>query len=106
MNFNRLLNTPVGQAFISFILGIGIATLFRTVCKDGDCITFDGPILSEIDENKIFKHNDICYKYKQHSTSCMANKKTISIKSTEQQKKDKANTLTKTPSPMSILENK
>lgn len=95
MNFNRLLNTAVGHAFISFILGIGIATLFRTVCKDGDCLSFDGPILSEIDEDKIFKHNDTCYKHKLHSTSCMANKRTISIKS---------NTLTKTPSPMSILD--
>ena len=81
MNFNRLLNTDVGRAFVSFILGIGIATLFRQVCKDGDCLIFDGPILSEISEDKIFKHNDKCYKYKRRSETCMDNKKQIPIHS-------------------------
>jgi len=94
MNFNRLLNTDVGRAFVSFILGIGIATLFRTVCKDGDCISFNGPILSEMDEDKIFKHDDQCYKYKRHSSTCMPNKKTVSIKSKDA---EEPNTLTKTP---------
>ena len=86
MNFNRLLNTYVGRAFVSFILGIGIATLFRQVCKDGDCLVFDGPILSEISEDKIFKHNDKCYKYKRRSQTYMPNKKTIPINSDEDEK--------------------
>jgi len=91
MNFNRLLNTDVGRAFVSFILGIGIATLFRQVCKDGDCITFDGPILSEIDEDKIFKHNDQCYKYKRRSHTCMDNRKTIPINSKDPKPEEKSN---------------
>lgn len=103
MNFNRLLNTDVGRAFISFILGIGIATLFRTVCKDGECISFNGPVLSEIDESKIFKHDDQCYKYKRHSSTCMPNKKTISINSKEEDAVQ-PNTLTKTP--MSLFDKK
>jgi hypothetical protein len=81
MNFNRLLNTEAGKAFISFIIGIGLATIFRKVCKDGECITFKGPILSEIPEDKIFKHNNTCYKYKLHSNTCMKEKKTLDIDS-------------------------
>jgi hypothetical protein len=103
MNFNRLLNTPVGQAFVSFILGIGIATLFRTVCKDGDCVSFNGPILSELDENFIFKHDDSCYKYKKHSSTCMSNKKTVPIDSNGNPE-PKSESLTKTSSPMSLFQ--
>ena len=79
MNFNRLLNIDVGKAFISFIIGIGIATIFRKVCKDGECITFKGPILSEISEDKIFKHNNTCYKYKLKGTTPINEKQTIDI---------------------------
>ena len=101
MNFNRLLNTTVGRAFVSFILGIGIATLFRTVCKDGDCVTFNGPILSELDENLVFKHDDSCYKYKRHSSTCIPTKKTVSIDSNGGSD-PKPESLTKTP--MSLFE--
>ena len=79
MNFNRLLNTDTGKMFISFILGIGIATLFRSVCKDMDCIDFNGPVLSEVSEDKIFKHNNVCYKHKLHSQTCLDTKKTVKI---------------------------
>ena len=79
MNFNRLLNTDVGKAFISFIIGIGIATVFRKACKDGECITFEGPVLSEVSEDKIFKHNNTCYNYKLKGTTCIDSKKTVNI---------------------------
>lgn len=104
MNFNRLLNTSVGRAFVSFILGIGIATLFRTVCKDGDCVSFNGPILSELDESYIFKHDDSCYKYKRHSSTCMPNKKTVPIDSNSSPEPNKPEPLTKTSSPMSLFQ--
>jgi|TARA_Y100000992_G_scaffold120854_2_gene79201 hypothetical protein len=79
MNFKRLLGTDVGKAFISFIIGIGIATIFRKVCKDGECITFKGPILSQISDDKIFKHNNSCFSYKLNSNTCMDEKKTLHI---------------------------
>ena len=79
MNFKRLLSTDVGKAFISFIIGIGIATIFRKVCKDGECIVFKGPILSQVSDDKIFKHNNSCYSYKLNSNTCMSEKKTLHI---------------------------
>ena len=45
MNFKRLINTSLGKIIISIMLGLGLATLFRKVCKDKNCITFKGPIL-------------------------------------------------------------
>ena len=62
MNFRRLFHSDVGKNIISIILGLGLATLFRKVCNDKNCIQFNGPIIDDI-EDKTFKHGDKCYKY-------------------------------------------
>jgi hypothetical protein len=78
MNFKRLLNTPIGIAFISILLGLGLATLFRKVCKDRDCIIFNGPVITDV-IGKVFKHDNKCYNYKFHPSSCNQNKKIINL---------------------------
>jgi len=78
MNFKRLLNTELGKVFISILLGLGLATLFRKVCTDKNCITFNGPVLSEID-NKTFKQGNTCYKYERESVKCDSAKQIIDI---------------------------
>ena len=50
MNFKRLLETPMGISFISIILGLGLATLFRKVCTDKNCIVFNGPVIEDIED--------------------------------------------------------
>ena len=61
MHLKRLLNTSLGKFFISVLLGLGLATLFRKVCTDKNCISFNGPVISDID-NKIYKYGEKCYK--------------------------------------------
>jgi hypothetical protein len=78
MHIDRLLNTELGHVFISILLGLGLATLFRKVCKDKNCIVFNGPVISEVD-NKTFKHGDECYKYTISPTKCDATKQIIDI---------------------------
>lgn len=80
MNFKRLLETPMGISFISIILGLGLATLFRKVCTDKNCIVFNGPVITDVDD-KIYKFNDKCYKYSIEPSICDKNKKIIDIKS-------------------------
>ena len=69
IQLDRLLNTEMGKNAISVILGLGIASLFRKVCNDKNCIHFEGPILSDID-GKIFKSGDKCYRYDTEHVSC------------------------------------
>lgn len=76
MNVHRLLNSEPGKIVISIILGFGLATLFRKVCTDKNCITFHGPIISEED---IYKHDEKCQKYVLQSTKCDSTKKIIDI---------------------------
>jgi len=78
VNFKRLLNTGLGRFFISVLLGLGLATLFHKVCTDKSCINFNGPVISDI-ENKIYKHDNSCYKYTSESVSCDAKKQIVDI---------------------------
>jgi hypothetical protein len=83
MNFKRLLNTPIGVAFISILLGLGLATLFRKVCTEKNCIVFNGPVISDV-SGKIFKYGEKCYKYDINPALCDKNKKVVDIKSPTQ----------------------
>jgi hypothetical protein len=78
MNFKRLLNTPIGTFFISILLGLGLATLFRKVCTDKNCINFNGPVISEID-GKTYKFGEYCYKYSLMPSKCDIMKRIINI---------------------------
>ena len=81
MNLKRLLYTPAGKIFISIILGLGLATFFRKVCKDRNCIVFHGPVISDF-EDKIYKYGDKCYRYTTKSDKCEnENKKVLDIRS-------------------------
>lgn len=76
MNFQRLLNTKLGQFFISILLGLGLATLFKRACTEKNCIVFNGPTLKEFDD-KIYKHEGKCYKYNSNSAKCNGETKQI-----------------------------
>jgi hypothetical protein len=76
-NLSKFFRTETGKHIMSAILGFGLATLFRTVCTDRNCIVFEAPPLDDI-EGKIFKHGEKCYKFKSVSTKCDSSKKTIS----------------------------
>src|SRR6056300_841079 len=76
MNFQILLNTKLGQFFISVLLGMGLAKLFRRACNDKNCIHFNGPVISKFDD-KIYKHEGKCYKYSATSAKCNKNTKKV-----------------------------
>jgi hypothetical protein len=68
MQIRALLNSKLGKIFISILLGLGLATMLRSTCKEKQCIRFKGPIISEVDD-KIYKHGEKCYKYKSESSA-------------------------------------
>lgn len=78
MNIKRLLNTETGKTLISILLGIGLASLFRKVCKDKNCIQFNGPVIGDF-EDKTYKHGSKCYKYKVEADKCDPLKRVVDI---------------------------
>jgi hypothetical protein len=78
MNLSKFVQTKTGRYVMSILLGFGLATLFRTVCKGKNCLVYNAPPLDEI-ENKTYKENNKCYTYKAEYQKCDKNKKTIEI---------------------------
>jgi len=78
MNLKRLLTTPLGQFLLSVILGLGLASLFRKVCTEKNCIHFKGAAVKDIN-GKIYKHDEKCYKYTANSAKCDPKNKIIEI---------------------------
>lgn len=64
---NNLLKSESGQIIISCILGFGLASLFKKVCIDDNCLIIKSP--PNIEGN-IFKFQDKCYTYAPHSVTC------------------------------------
>ena len=54
INIKKFLHTTTGKYLMSIILGFGLASLFREVCKGKNCLIFHAPPLDEI-EDKIYK---------------------------------------------------
>ena len=64
---NNLLKSESGQIIISCILGFGLASLFKKVCIDDNCLIIKSP--PNIEGN-IFKFQDKCYTYTPHYVTC------------------------------------
>jgi hypothetical protein len=90
MHLKRLLNTSLGKFFISVLLGLGLATLFRKVCTDKNCLIFNGPLIDTV-EGKIYKHGTKCFKYTARSTKCDKHKKIIDMSIHETPEKNTGN---------------
>lgn len=82
MNFKRLLHSDIGVNFISILLGIGLASLFRRVCKDRKCLKFVAPPAESIDE-RIFEFDNKCYIFKPQVSECVESKKHVPYKRKE-----------------------
>lgn len=76
MHVGKFVHTETGKYLMSILLGFGLASLFRTVCKGKNCIIFHAPPLDQINE-KIFKYENKCYKFNQESARCNNKSKKI-----------------------------
>jgi hypothetical protein len=78
IHFGKFLHTERGKIIMSILLGFGLASLFRTVCKGKNCHIFHAAPLDDF-KDKIYKNDGKCVKYKPVSTKCSLNTKTITF---------------------------
>jgi len=64
---NNLLKSESGKIIISCILGLGLASLFKKVCVDDNCLIIKSP--PDV-KDKMFKYKNKCYKYTPHTVTC------------------------------------
>lgn len=78
MYLGRFVHTESGKLIMSILLGFGLASLFRTVCKKKNCMIFHAPPIEEL-KDKIYKNNGKCVKYSQVATKCLSGAKTVTF---------------------------
>ncbi len=78
MYLGRFVHTETGKLIMSILLGFGLASLFRTVCKDKKCFVFHAPSLEEI-KDKTFHFDDKCYQFEPVSSKCDKTKRILSF---------------------------
>lgn len=82
-NLQRLLHTETGRMFISMLLGLGLAALFRGKCTDKTCIGFKGPVIDQV-TGKVYRFGDAeCSKFKLVPVHRDESKKTVDLPSNE-----------------------
>mgnify|MGYP001176004466 CR=1 FL=1 len=65
----KIIDTKYGSLIISIVIGLGLASFFKKVCKNGRCVVIKGPPINEINKN-IYKIDEECYKYTPYVTNC------------------------------------
>ena len=78
MKMEKYIHTRTWKIILSILLGLGVASLFRSVCKGKNCITFHAAPIEEIN-NKIHKYDNKCYSYVSNVTKCDKTKKIINF---------------------------
>jgi hypothetical protein len=78
MYLDKFVHNSTGKILMSIILGIGLATFFRSVCKGRNCRIISSPPIEEI-EGQTYKFNNKCYKFEKEAINCEKNKKTVKI---------------------------
>jgi hypothetical protein len=69
MQIIKLLDSRMGMVFVSIILGLALASLFKKSCIDDNCKIIKGPPLKHV-EGKVFTFDNKCYKYNAEATKC------------------------------------
>ena len=78
VHLEKFVHTPTGKIIMSILLGFGLASLFRTVCKGNNCVIFHAPPLDDF-KDKIYKVNGKCVKYNPVATKCSSKSKIVTF---------------------------
>tara|TARA_B100000073_G_scaffold347477_2_gene361961 strand:- start:255 stop:491 length:237 start_codon:yes stop_codon:yes gene_type:complete len=71
MHLSKFVKNKTGKILMSILLGLGLATLFKQVCKGKNCVTLMAP--NDIDTNSYYKYDGKCYKPEVDKVTCNKN---------------------------------
>jgi hypothetical protein len=60
------------RIILGILWGLGLACIFRAACNGRNCVIFKAPRPADV-KNKIYSHDEKCYKYETVSTDCNEN---------------------------------
>ena len=62
-------NEKYNTIFFSFLWGLGVAVLFRKICKNKKCVVIQAPKDFQV-ENQIIQKDNKCYKLVKLNDAC------------------------------------
>ena len=68
-DLESFLKVPGLAALISFVIGFGIAAIFRPLCKGPDCLIIRGPPVSEI-RGAVYQFGTKCVEFIAKAVEC------------------------------------
>lgn len=77
INFGKFVHTETGKILMSILLGFGLASLFRTICKDKNCLIFHAATLDSFKDKIYIGPSGKCVKYNHVASKCNTNSKII-----------------------------
>lgn len=69
MHITDVMNDRAGSILVSVILGLGLAAVFRRVCKGDRCVVVKSPSMQDL-QQYYYKIESECYKYQPYSVAC------------------------------------
>ena len=78
MYLDKFVHSNTGKIIMSILLGIGLATFFRSVCKGKKCRIIAAPPTDELD-GQTYKFDNKCYTFEKNSITCANSRKTVNI---------------------------
>jgi hypothetical protein len=73
VDFFKLVETPGVAAIISFMLGLGLASMLRPVCKGPECLVVRGPPVQDI-RNAVYQFGTKCVEFQPKAVECPKDK--------------------------------
>ncbi len=71
MNYWVLMETPWIAAVVSFLIGFGIAAMFRPMCRGSDCLVLHGPPVKDV-VDKVYQMGEKCVEFTTEVVNCPA----------------------------------
>ena len=75
MHLSKFVHTKTGRILMSILLGFGLASLFKHVCKGDGCIQYLAP--TDMKDDDIYKYDGTCYNAEKTASVCDAKKNTM-----------------------------
>ena len=69
MNYWALMENPIVAGAVSFLIGFGIAAMFRPVCHGSDCIVIHGPPVKDV-VDKVYQMGERCVEFTTEVVAC------------------------------------
>ena len=66
---NKFFKNKYTRIILGVLWGLGLSCIFRQACNGRNCIIYKAPKPEQV-KNKIFAHEEKCYKYKTQKTDC------------------------------------